>query len=296
VALSNYGPAGIEETRQNAIDAADSAYTTAVNTATSNYDSAVATANTTYYTSLCGNAEGVAPYGAGTPADAWTSAVDGANTAFTTGEQAAYTTYDAAMQIYNLSEMQYQEDALNGLSTMPPDPLRAAKDYSVDVAALDVNHASAVGGAWVGWASAERAADTLRDNAIINAEYQRGKDLLDASRNLAEDSYAGDMIDIQADYAIASLTKQAEISGDAADAENSFELAEHAAGAFAAQATNLATKNREEPAGVTVPLHDVHDREVGKEFTALIAASTRFVVRSESAVQAKPEDAGVVGH
>jgi len=158
------------------------------------------------------------------------------------------------MMAYYNAEMQYYEDMMNGLPATPPNPddlLRYAKDYYVDVSALDVNFAVAAGAAWTGWVAAERAADTTRDNAIINAEHQLGEDLSDAAQDLAEkqiaaeDSYAADMIDIDADYSIAVTGKQAEIEGDIADAEEALERAEHAAGEIAAKAVNLAEKDRE---------------------------------------------------
>lgn len=110
---------------------------------------------------------------------------------------------------------------------------------------LSVEHGPA------GWGQ-KVSADTTRDNAIINAEYQLGVDSADAANDLttaqigAEDSYAKDMIDIDADYAIAVTEKSAEVSGDIADAELTFELAEHTAGQTAGKAINSEEKDRED--------------------------------------------------
>ena len=218
------------------------------------YDGAVTAANDGFNTTLYGDPTGmtIAP---GSPADIFYNALSGADAAFSLGEQAAMDTYNTNMDAYWMAEMQYWEDMMNGLPGTPPnpdDPAQFAKDYYVDTTALDINYAVAVGGAWTGWVGAQVGADTTRDNAIINAEYQLGVDSADAANNLitaqigAEDSYAKDIIDIDADYAIALTEKSAEVSGDIADAELTFELAEHAAGQTAGKAINSEEKDRED--------------------------------------------------
>lgn len=209
-------------------------------------------ANDGFNTTLYGDPTGatVAP---GTPADIFYNALSGAADAFSLGEQAAMDTYNTNMDGYWMAEMQYWEDIMNGLPGTPPnpdDPAQFAKDYDVDTSALDSNYAVAIGGAWTGWVGAQVAADATRDNAIINAEYQLGVDSADAANNLitaqigAEDSYAKDIIDIDADYSIAVTEKSAEVSGDITDAELNFALTEHGAAQTAGKAINAAEKNR----------------------------------------------------
>ena len=228
-------------------------YLVAMNAAQSAYDGAIVAANTSYNTTLYGNATG-STASPGSPAEAFNNALTAAASAFSSGEQSAMTTYNTNMDGYYQAEMQYWEDMMNGLPATPPnpdDPAQFANDYYVDVTALDINYAVATGAAWTGWVSAQVAADTTRDNAIINASYQFGVDSANAANDLinsqitAEDAYAKDMIDIDADYAIAVNEKSADIAGDIADAEKNFELAEHAAAQIAGKAINLAEKDRE---------------------------------------------------
>ena len=229
-------------------------YTTALDVAQTSYDGAVQAANDGYNNTLYGDPTGatIAP---GSPADIFYNAISGADNAFSSGEQGVMSTYNTNMDAYYMAEMQYWEDIMNGLPATPPnpdDPAQFAKDYYVDVTALDINYAVAVGSAWTGWVSAQVGADTTRDNAIINATLQLGVDSANAANSLttaqigAEDSYAKDMIDIDADYAIAVNEKSGEIAGDIADAELTFELAEHGAAQIAGKAINTEEKDRED--------------------------------------------------
>ena len=229
-------------------------YTLDLATAWQTYDGAVVAANDGFNTTLYGDPTGMT-VAASSPADIFYSALSGAADAFSLGEHGVMDTYNTNMDGYWMAEMQYWEDMMNGLPGTPPnpdDPAQFAKDYYVDTTALDINYAAATGAAWTGWVSAQVGADTTRDNAIINAEYQLGLDSANAGNDLttnqiaAEDSYAKDMIDIDADYAIAVTEKSAEVSGDIADAELNFELAEHTAGQTAGKAINLEEKDRED--------------------------------------------------
>ena len=227
-------------------------YIVAIDAAYLAYDGAVDSANAGYNTTLYGDPTGMttAP---GSPADGFNNALTGAAAAFDSGEQTAMSTYNTNMDGYWMAEMQYWEDMMNGLPGTPPDPdapAQFAKDYYVDTTALDINYAVAVGAAWTGWVGAQVAADTTRDNAIINAEYQLGVDSANAGNDLvtsqigAEDSYAKDIIDIDADYAIAVTEKSADVAGEIADAELNFELTENTAGQLAGKAINAAEKDR----------------------------------------------------
>ena len=229
-------------------------YTVAMNTAQVTYSGAVQAANDGYNTTLYGDPTGttIAP---GTPADTFDNAISAADSAFSSGEQGAKSTYDTNMDGYYMAEMQYWDDVMNGLPGTPPnpdDPAQFAKDYYIDTTALDIDYAVAVGAAWTGWVSAQVSADTTRDDAIINAEHQLGVDSANAANDLttsqiaAEDSYAKDMIDIDADYAIAVTEKTAEVEGDIADAELAFELTEHGAAQVAGKAINVEEKDRED--------------------------------------------------
>jgi hypothetical protein len=228
-------------------------YMVALNTAQVTYSGAVQAANDGFNTTVYGDPTGMTQ--PGSPADAFNNALTGAADAFSLGEQGAMSTYNTNMDGYNMAQMQYMMDMMMGMPGTPPnpdDPAQFAKDYYIDTTALDINYAVAVGGAWTGWVSAQVGADTTRDNAIINAEYQLGVDSVDAANNLitsqigAEDSYAKDIIDIDADYAIAVTEKSAEVSGEIADAELTFELAEHGAAQTAGKAINSAEKDRED--------------------------------------------------
>lgn len=227
-------------------------YLVDMNAAQVAYDGAVASANTAYNMAVYGNATG-GTASPGSPAEAFNNALTSAANAFSNGEQSAMTTYNTSMDGYYQAEMQYWEDMMNGLPATPPnpnDPAQFAKDYYVTTTALDVNYAVATGAAWTGWVAAQVAADTTRDNAIINATYQLGVDQANAANVLvtsqiaAEDVYAVDMINIGADYAIAVNEKSADIEGDIVNAETNFELAEHAAAQIAGKAVNLAEKDR----------------------------------------------------
>lgn len=226
-------------------------YTVAMNIAQATYAGAVQAANDGFNTTIYGDPTGMTM--PGSPADGFNNALAGAASAFNLGEQTAMSTYNTNMNGYWMAEMQYWEDMMNGLPGTPPnpdDPAQFAKDYYIDTTALDINYAVAVGAAWTGWVGAQVAADTTRDNAIINAEYQLGVDSANAANDLitaqigAEDSYAKDIIDIDADYAIAVTEKSAEVAGDIADAELAFELTEHTAGQLAGKAINAAEKDR----------------------------------------------------
>ncbi|MGZ0173652.1 MAG: hypothetical protein ACKVHE_29385 [Planctomycetales bacterium] len=226
-------------------------YIVDMNVAQVAYDGAVVAANNGYNTTVYGDPTGMTT--PGSPADAYYNAISGAANAFSLGEQTAMSTYNTNMDAFYMAEMQYMMDMMMGIPSTPPnpdDPAQFAKDYSVDTTALDINYAVAVGGAWTGWVGAQVAADTTRDNAIINAEYQLGVDSANAGNDLvtsqigAEDSYAKDIIDIDADYAIAVTEKSAEVEGDIADAELNFELTEHTAGQLAGKAINAAEKDQ----------------------------------------------------
>jgi hypothetical protein len=222
-------------------------YMVALNTAQVTYSGAVQAANDGFNTTIYGDPTGMTQ--PGSPADAFNNALTGAADAFSLGEQGAMSTYNTNMDGYNMAQMQYMM-GMPGTPPNPDDPAQFAKDYYIDTTALDINYAVAVGGAWTGWVGAQVGADTTRDDAIINAEYQLGVDSANAGNDLttaqigAEDSYAKDIIDIDADYAIAVTEKSAEVSGDIADAELTFELAEHGAAQTAGKAINAAEKDR----------------------------------------------------
>lgn len=136
-----------------------------------------------------------------------------------------------------------------GTPPNPDDAAQYAKDYSVDVAAANVNYAAAVGPAWVAWVSAERAADTTRDIAIINADHALNEDLIDAGKDLAksqvsaEGSWASDLIHIDADYAIAVSDKQIDRDKTIVSAAATFEKAEHSAAESLALSGNTANRD-----------------------------------------------------
>tara|TARA_R110002072_G_scaffold303099_1_gene493493 strand:- start:219347 stop:223417 length:4071 start_codon:yes stop_codon:yes gene_type:complete len=229
-------------------------YTVAMNTAQTIYNGAVQAANAGYNTTLYGDPTGItiAP---GTPAETFNSALTAAYSAFDSGEQSAKSNYDTNINGYYMAESQYWMDMMMGIPATPPnpdDPAQFAKDYYIDTTALDIDFAVAVGAAWTGWVSAQVGADTTRDNALISAEHQLGLDSANAANALttaqiaAESSYAKDMIDINADYAIAIAEKLAEVQGDIADAEKNFELTEHGAAQTAGKAINAAEKVRED--------------------------------------------------
>ncbi len=79
--------------------------------------------------------------------------------------------------------------------------------------------------AWVAWVSAEVAADTVREQEIINAQHDYGVTQANAGLQLAqqaitaEDSAAKGIIDIDADFAIAQVAKEGEVAAQIADAD-----------------------------------------------------------------------------
>ena len=149
-------------------------------------------ATETYYVTLYGTTDGSGPFGAGTPAEAFSTALDAAYQAFDAGEQVAFQAYVTAMEGWDAAMMQYFMDEMMGMGGTPPDrddPARFSKDYHVDVAALNVDFAAATGAAWVG---AEVAADTTREQDIINAQYDYGVTQADVGLQLANQAIAAE--------------------------------------------------------------------------------------------------------
>ena len=221
------------------------AWDAAADSAQGAYQATVSAANSTFNMAVYGSSDGqsVQP---GSLAAAFQDALAAADTTFQDGEQAAFDVYETAEATF------WATVDMTSTTAFDDTPLReASRDYHVDVAALNVNHAAASGSAWVSWISAERAADTTRDNAVINAEFQRGMDMaaagaaLTAGQIAAEGSWASGLIDIRADYAIASTEKQFELAGDVADAQLVFELTEHAAAETGAHAVIQATRDQQ---------------------------------------------------
>jgi hypothetical protein len=123
-------------------------------------DASVQAATENYYVTLYGTPDGSGPFGAGTPAEAFSSSLDAAYQSFSTAEQAAFQAYTSSMEGWDMQMMQYFMDEMMGMGGTPPDPddpARFSKDYHVDVAALGVDLAAAHGAAWVAWVSAEVA-------------------------------------------------------------------------------------------------------------------------------------------
>jgi hypothetical protein len=230
-------------------------WTAAVTDANDVHQDAVEAANAAYMTTLYGNATGTGPFTAGTPAEAYYSALAAAYDGFTADEQSAFDSYTASMDSYWAAYnawMMSTMDPNNPGGGTPPNPDEAAqyaKDYSVDIAAANVNYAAAVGPAWVAWVSAERAADTTRDIAIINADHALNEDLIDVGKDLAksqvsaEGSWASDLIHIDADYAIAVSDKQIDKDKTIVSAVATFEKAEHSAAETLALSGHVANRD-----------------------------------------------------
>ena len=216
-------------------------------------NAAVQAATENYYVTLYGTTDGSGPFGAGTPAEAFSNAIDAACQSFSAAEQGVFQMYVTAMEGWDAAMMQYFMDEMMGMGGTPPDPddpARFSKDYHVDVAALNVDFAAATGAAWVAWVSAEVAADTTREQDIINAQYDFGVKQADAGLQFAqqaiaaEDSAAKDIIDIDADFAIALVAKEGEVADAIADADLTHAQALNAAAEALALADNAASKDQ----------------------------------------------------
>jgi hypothetical protein len=214
---------------------------------------AVQAATENYYVTLYGTPDGSGPFGAGTPAEAFSNALDAAYQSFGTAVQAAFQSYTSSMEGWDMQMMQYFMDEMMGMGGTPPDPddpARFSKDYHVDVAARGVDLAAAHGAAWVAWVSAEVAAGTVREQEIINAQYDYGVTQANAGLQLAqqaiaaEDSAAKDIIDIDADFAIAQVAKEGEVAAQIADADLVRAQALNAAAETLALADNAASKTQ----------------------------------------------------
>lgn len=117
-------------------------YTVAMNTAQTNYNGAVQAANAGYNTTLYGDPTGmtIAP---GSPAETFYNAISAADSAFSSSEQLAKSTYDTNINGYYMAESQYWMDMMMGIPATPPnpdDPAQFAKDYYVDTTALDIDY------------------------------------------------------------------------------------------------------------------------------------------------------------
>lgn len=112
---------------------------------------------------------------------------------------------------------------------------QAKKDYFVNVAAADVTRINQSWQGYVNYVIAERTADTTRDQAIINATFQRADQMLDNTHEAvsgeidAAGKLASAVIDIASQYAIDAMSKYLKMVGDIGTATKNIEITEHGA-------------------------------------------------------------------
>lgn len=229
------------------LDALQEIYDTTVSDANDAKIAAINTAHLGYLDDVYGNTTGHTPYGSGSPADVFQTALDGASQAFNGIESGEWQTYTNSVNNYFMTLM---SASMNGGMPMPD--LAAlggfAQTYLVNSYNASLDYLEVVGAAWVAFVGAERGADSNRDQDVIQAEYDCAVTTENAA--LAADqgalgAWSGlvqDALTIDADYTIENANQEQTRHQKIADAQQSLQFTIN--GAAQTRALSLAAADK----------------------------------------------------
>ena len=237
------------EAYANQLDGINEVYTTVLNDAQQDRTAAIDAANAQYLTTVYGNSTGASPYATGSPADVFFSAMDLAQQGFNGTEASEWQDYTDA--VYNYYTTLFSQMSANYYMLSPNPAILGgfAQTYLVNALNAAIDYTEAVGAAWVTFVGQERAADSLRDQGLVQAEYdaafaqENAANAADQGAIGAWASFAGDFLGINAGYTIKRAGKQKDRDQRIADAGQTLLLAHNDASEIKAHKEVLADKN-----------------------------------------------------